>query len=200
MRYVYALMWAFLVVEGVFFAPTHIDTEQLWNMIMGQYEGINPALVSLFMMMGLHPMLCAAYLWEYKSKPSYIPFCMGSFFLGCFALLPFLFFRSIQHRKISFWTSANLPSIAILIGFVFFLAYGMTGDISSFHQTFQEDNFVHIMSLDFLVFVVVASLLSVEDGRRYGKKYSILALIPLFGPLIWLCIRKEEDLVEHSPS
>ena len=169
-------------------------------MIMGRYDGINPTLVSLFMMMGLHPVLCAAYLWEYKSKPSYIPFCVGSFFLGCFALLPFLFFRSIQYRKISLWTSKKLPSIAILVGFILFIAYGLQGDFSLFYQTFQNDNFVHIMSLDFLVFVAVASLLSIEDGRRYGKKHSLVALTPLFGPLLWLCIRKEKNCVPHSPS
>ena len=117
MRYIYAFMWIFLILEGIFFAPAQIDTERLWNMVVGQYEGINPALVSLFMMMGLHPLLCAAYLWEYKSKPSYIPFCVGSFFLGCFVLLPFLFFRSIQHRQASLWTSNKVPCIAIAIGF-----------------------------------------------------------------------------------
>lgn len=198
MRYIYAFMWIFLILEGIFFAPAQIDTERLWNMVVGQYEGINPALVSLFMMMGLHPLLCAAYLWEYKSKPSYIPFCVGSFFLGCFVLLPFLFFRSIQHRQASLWSSNRISCIAIAIGFILCLIYGSFGDISLLYQTFLEDNFVHIMSFDFLVFVVVASLLSFEDGRRYNKPGGILTLLPLLGPLLWLCIRKEEDRIKRS--
>ena len=85
------------------------------------------------------------------------------------------------------------------MGFVGLFVYGaVQGDISLLYQTFLEDNFVHIMSLDFLVFVLVASFLCVEDMERTKTTKTYLAWIPLFGPLLWLCIRKRESPHVHS--
>jgi hypothetical protein len=60
------------------------------------------------------------------------------------------------------------------------------------HQ-WQSNRFIHVMSLDFCLLCLLFPALLRDDMARRGLKnpqlFWLTALIPLFGPLIYLCVR-----------
>ncbi|KAB8330245.1 DUF2834 domain-containing protein [Scytonema tolypothrichoides VB-61278] len=200
----FGVLWLGLIIYAFFFAPpTQPDTfELIKNLSTGQWQGINPLVVALFNVMGIWPMIygCLIFIDGRGQKIPAWFFASVSFGVGAFALLPYLALREPNQKfpgsKNAFLKilDCRLTGIALVIGTVILIAYGVgQGDWGNFIEQWQTSRFIHVMSLDFcLLCLLFPTLLEDDMARREIKNpqlFWLLGLIPLFGPLIYLCIR-----------
>ena len=198
------LLWVGFVAYAFLLAPPdQPDTlELIKNLSTGQWEGINPLIVSLFNIMGVWPIIysCLLFIDGREQKIPAWPFASASFGVGAFALLPYLALREpsteFTGRKNVFLKllDSRLTGVALTIAAVILVAYGLqNGNWGNFVQQWQTSRFIHVMSLDFCLLCLLFPALLGDDMARRGLKNSQLfwltALIPLFGPLIYLCVR-----------
>lgn len=199
----FGLLWVGFVTYAFLLAPPdQPDTfELIKNLSTGQWEGINPLVVSLFNIMGVWPMIysCLLFIDGTQKIPAW-PFASVSFGVGAFALLPYLALREpnteFSGKKNAFLKllDSRLTGVALTIGAVILVAYGLgNGDWGNFVQQWQNSRFIHVMSLDFCLLCLLFPALLGDDMTRRGLKnpqlFWLTALIPLFGPLIYLCVR-----------
>lgn len=212
----FGLLWVGFVTYAFLLAPPdQPDTLYLIkNLSTGQWEGINPLIVSLFNIMGVWPMIysCLLFIDGRAQKIPAWPFASVSFGVGAFALLPYLALREpsteFPGKKNAFLLllDSRLTGVVLTIGAVILVAYGLgNGDWGNFVQQWQTSRFIHVMSWDFcLLCLLFPALLGDDMGRRGLKNpqlFWLTALIPLFGPLIYLCVRPPLPAVgtEGSP-
>lgn len=197
------LLWLGLVIYAFVFAPPdQPDTiELIKNLSTGKWDGINPIIVSLFNIMGVLPLIYSALTFidgRQQKIPAWL-FSTASFGVGAFALLPYLALREPNQE---FTGSKNLflkildsrlLGIALTIGAIFLLSYGLfNGNWADFIQQWQTSRFIHVMSLDFCLLCLLFPALLGDDMAKRGIKNSSLfwvAMLPLIGPLLYLCIR-----------
>ncbi len=198
------LIWIGLASYAFLLAPPNQpDTLTLIkNLSIGNIEGINPIIVSLFYVMGIWPIIysCLLFIDGKAQKIPAWPFAVGSFGVGAFAILPYLALRETNQEftgdkniflKIldSRWTGILTALATIAIA-----SYGLlAGDWNDFIQQWQTNQFINVMSLDFcMLFLLFPTLLGDDMARREVKNpqiFRLLSLIPLFGALIYLCLR-----------
>ena len=200
----FGLLWLGFIGYAFFFAPPDQPNtlELITKLSTGDWEGINPLIISLFNIMGVWPMIYGAVLFidgRGQKIPAWI-FATLSFGVGAFALLPYLAFRQpnpefpgAKNWLIKFWDSRIL-GIALTLGAGFLVFSGITqGDWSDFIQQWQTSRFIHVMSLDFCMLAALFPALLGDDMARRGWQDSrifwAVSLIPLFGPVLYLCLR-----------
>ncbi len=199
----WSLWIGFSVYAFVFAPPNQPDTfELIKNLSTGQWEGINPLIVSLFNLMGVFPLIysCMVFIDGKGQKiPAWI-FTTFSFGVGAFALLPYLALREpnpdFVGKKNAFLKilDSRITGIALSIGAIVLVSYALQGGWSDFVQQWQTDRFIHVMSLDFCLLCLLFPALLGDDMAKRGMENPILfwlvTLIPLFGPLAYLSVRK----------
>ena len=200
----FGLLWVGFIAYAFLLAPPNQpDTSELIkNLATGQWEGINPLVVSLFNIMGVWPLIysCLLFIDGKAQKIPAWPFATLSFGVGAFALLPYLALREpsteFSGKKNAFLKllDSRLTGIALTIGAAILVAYGLqNGDWGNFVQQWQTSRFIHVMSLDFCLLCLLFPALLGDDMARRGLKNPLIfwltALVPLFGPLIYLCVR-----------
>lgn len=198
------LLWVGFVAYAFLLAPPNQPgtPELIKNLSTGQWQGINPLVVSLFNIMGVWPMIysCLLFIDGRAQKIPVWPFAAASFGVGAFALLPYLALREpsteFPQGKNAFLKllDSRLTGIALTIGTVILVGYGLlNGDWGNFIQQWQTSRFIHVMSLDFCLLCLLFPALLGDDMARRGLKnpqlFWLTALVPLFGPLIYLCVR-----------
>ncbi|WP_414618968.1 DUF2834 domain-containing protein [Calothrix sp. CCY 0018] len=194
----------FSVYAFVFAPPNQPDTfELIKNLSTGQWEGINPLIVSLFNLMGVFPLIysCMVFIDGKGQKiPAWI-FATFSFGVGAFALLPYLALREpnpdFVGEKNAFIKvlDSRITGIVLSVGAIVLVSYGLQGgNWGDFVQQWQTDRFIHVMSLDFCLLCLLFPALLGDDMAKRGMKNRILfwlvTLIPLFGSLAYLSVRK----------
>jgi hypothetical protein len=198
------LLWLGFVGYAFLLAPPdRSDTLQLIiDLSTGKWAGINPLIIALFNLMGILPMVYAALI-LIDGKTQRIPaglFCAASFGVGAFAILPYLALREPNSRPIGDRSGiikivdSRWLGILLSIGTVVLLAYGIgRGDWVDFVQQWRTSRFIHVMSLDFCLLCLLLPVLINDDLQRRSftnpAAIRLLSLIPLFGGLIYLCIR-----------
>ena len=198
------LLWVGLVSYAFLLAPPNQpDTfELIKNLSTGQWTGINPLIIALFNIMGVWPMIygCLLFIDGRGQKIPAWPFATFSFGVGAFALLPYL---ALREPNTQFSGQKNLflkildsrwLGLILTIGSVTLVSYGLLGaDWADYVQQFQTSRFIHVMSLDFCLLCLIFPALLGDDMARRGINNPALfwavALIPLFGPLAYLCLR-----------
>ncbi|ELR99518.1 hypothetical protein [Gloeocapsa sp. PCC 73106] len=203
-RILFALLWLTFIVYAFFLAPSdRPDTITLiTNLATGNWEGINPLVISLFNLMGIWPMIyaCILLIDGRKQKIPAWPFALGSFAVGAFALLPYLVLRD---QNLEFQGEKNLviklldsriTGLLLLIGACVLLWFGLShGDWQNFGYQWQNSRFINVMSLDFCLLAILFPTLVQDDlaRRKAETTQPLLAIcfIPLIGPLIYLCLR-----------
>lgn len=198
------LLWISLAGYAFVLAPP--DQPDTWmlikNLSIGNIEGINPIIVSLFYVMGIWPIIysCLLFIDGKTQKIPAWPFAVGSFGVGAFAILPYLALRAKNNpftgEKNIFLKILDSRWTGILTAFatVGIVSYGLlTGDWQDFIQQWQTNRFINVMSLDFCMLCLLFPILLGDDMARRGVKnppvFWLLSLIPLFGPLLYLCWR-----------
>ncbi len=198
------LLWLGFIAYAFLLDPSNQpDTLQLIkNLSTGNWEGINPLVVSLFNIMGVWPMIysCLLFIDGRGQKIPAWPFATLSLGVGAFALLPYLALREpnpdFTGKKNVFLKllDSRLTGVALSIGAITLVSYGLiNGDWGNFIQQWQTSRFIHVMSLDFCLLCLLFPALLGDDMARRGLKnpqlFWLSALIPLFGSLIYLCLR-----------
>jgi hypothetical protein len=201
------IVWLFFLGYAVFFAPpgTPDTSELLLKLILAQTAGLNPILVALFNIMGLLPI----WYWFLLAPDSRIqkipvwPFALGMMAAGGFALLPYLALRTSYAQappaqKSLSWMQRLFDNrwiaLMVVLGVFGLGFYGLQqGDWTNYLTQFHRNQFVHVMSLDFLLLCICLPILIQQDltHRKLSEKNLLwkLALIPLLGPAIYLVLR-----------
>ncbi|MDF5713823.1 MAG: DUF2834 domain-containing protein [Rhizonema sp. NSF051] len=202
-KIIFGALWLGFVTYAFLFAPPNQpDTfELIKNLSTGQWQGINPLIVALFNIMGVWPIIysCLAFFDGRGQKIPAWPFVTASFAMGAFALLPYLTLREpnpqFSGKKNLFLSllDSRLTGVVLTLGTAIIVAYGWGGDWGNFVQQWQTDQFIHVMSLDFCLLCLLFPALLRDDMERRGMKNSqlfwLITLIPLFGAVVYLCVR-----------
>ncbi len=133
----------------------------------------------------------------------------GSFFVGAFALLPYLALRQSNPNfrgKKNFFLKvldSRLIGITLTIGVIIFLAFGLLkGNWGDFVQEWQTNQFIHVMSLDFCLLCCLFPALLGDDLARRGIKNSLvfwtITLVPLLGILAYLSLRPPVEEINQA--
>jgi hypothetical protein len=195
--------------------PLPADTLQpLLQLLGGQIPLINPVLISLFSLVGIWLLIYSCLVFpdgRMQRLPAWA-FMLASVGSGVLALIPYLALRQ-SNQDFSGpkdgWLGlleSRFTAITLVISTVVLLAFALFwGDWSAYFFEFQRNKFVHGMSLAFLLFCGLfpyPTLLSDDMARRGLTSDSALfwgvALVPLFGPLAYLCLRP--PLLTHRRS
>lgn len=214
----FGLLWiGFIAYAFLLAPPNQPDTvELITNLSTGKWQGINPLIIALFNIMGIWPLIysCLVFIDGKEQKLRAWPFAIASFGMGAFALLPYLALRQPNHDftgskdiLLSIWDSRWL-GIALTVGTLILLSFGLIkGDWGSFIEQWQTSRFIHVMSLDFCLLCLLFPALLGDDLTRRGLKDSpwfwVVVLLPLLGPLLYLCLRPplpdaEKELASSS--
>jgi hypothetical protein len=210
----FGLIWLCLVIYSVFFAVNQAkssseafqqDLDLIINMSILKWDGINPIVIAIFFIMGIFPLVYGAFiLFDSQKQPvSPYPFFIASFGLGAFALLPYFTWREpdtigqqekgLLLKVLDSRLMAIIASISILV----FIVWGaINGDWSDFIAQWHTSQFIHIMTIDFCIlsFLLPAAILKDDMERRGIKNHQffwLAALVPLFGSLIYWCVRPQ---------
>ncbi|MBD2336787.1 DUF2834 domain-containing protein [Calothrix sp. FACHB-156] len=199
----FGLLWLGFIVYAFFLAPPdRPDTfELIKNLSTGQWQGINPLVIALFNIMGIWPVIYSA-LVLFDGRGQKIRawlFAIASFAVGAFALLPYLALRQPnpqfqgQKNAVLKLLDSRVTGVGLTIATAILVAYGLQGNWADFAQQWQTSRFIHVMSLDFVLLCLLFPALLGDDMARRGWKnpalFWLITLIPLFGPLIYLCVR-----------
>ncbi|MDY6805411.1 MAG: DUF2834 domain-containing protein [Cyanobacteriota bacterium] len=212
-KIIFWLIWIGSIAYAFLLAPPDRPEtlELIKDLSTGNWEGINPSIISLFNLMGIWPMIysCLLLFDGREQKIQAWPFVTLSFGIGAFALLPYLGSRdpnpnfSGTKNLLLKILDSRFTAIAITLAASAFVLFGLlNGDWGDFIRQWQTSKFIHVMSLDFCLLCVLFPALLGDDMLRRGMENQILfwvaALIPLFGPLIYLCLRKPNDEVDSK--
>jgi hypothetical protein len=198
-------LWFAFVLYGFWGAPpSQPETlELIAALAQGNWDGINPLVIALFNAMGVLPVMYGALLFldgRGQKIPAW-PFAVGSFFLGAFALLPYLVLRQKNSRFTGTkniwlrWHDSRWLGFFCLVALVVLLIYGLgNGDWADYGARFAGDRFIHVMSLDFCLLSLLFPLLLEDDLARRGlaEKQWIpwaIALTPPLGAALYLTLR-----------
>jgi len=200
----FSLLWLAVVIYAFFLAPPNQpDTfELIKNLSTGNWDGINPLIIALFNIMGIWPMIysCLMFIDGREQKiPAWL-FAAVSFGVGAFALLPYLALRQPNQE---FTGSKDIVlkildsrwfGVALTLGTVALLSFGLLkGDWGDFIRQWQTSRFIHVMSIDFCLLCLLFPALLGDDMARRGLKnpflFWVVTLVPLIGPLLYLCLR-----------
>ncbi|CAE7263674.1 kptA, partial [Symbiodinium necroappetens] len=190
--------WMALLAYSVLLAPGKSPDERVADQALIQqifstpFDGsVNPLFCCIFNMLGIWPMIYAATLLpgaDRQSPAPALPFVAGSFFLGAFALSPYLALR--ENRSVAGqsgeidWATANILenrlTALVLLAFAAYLALFAVGNgviggfspseaFSGFMPVFGSSLTAHVSSLDFMVLWMLFGPVLLEDGRRRGN-------------------------------
>ena len=204
----FALIWLGFVLYAFTLAPpAQPDTlDLIVKLSTGQWDGLNPLIVTLFNLMGIWPMIyaCLVLIDGVGQKILAWPFVAVSFGVGAFAILPYF---ALRDRNPTFTaTKSKLLSLLdspwtgrlLTIGALGLLSYGLlNGNLSDnwsdFLYQWKTSQFIHVMSLDFcMLSIIFAPLLADDMAKRDFQNAAIFwiaVLVPLLGILLYLSVR-----------
>jgi hypothetical protein len=203
------LLWGGFIVYIILFAPAlHLDStlKLLKNLITFQWAAINPVILSLFSLVGIWLLIFSSLLFFDGRMQSirFYPFALASIASGTIGLIPYLALRepnqSFTGKKDAFLKvlDSRFFTVSLTITTLGLLGYALIfGDWNAFINEFISDKFINGMSIAFWLFYLVfpTQILDDDIGRRnwnsetMGQFYLFIALVPLFGPLVYLCLR-----------
>lgn len=200
------LIWAGFIVYVVFLAPP-IHLQETWTLLIKiltvQWADINPIILSLFALIGVCIFIYSSVLFfdGRMQKISFWPFALASVGTGVIGLIPYLALREANQefsgQKDAFLQllDSRLTGLLATLFTIGLLAFGiLAGDWGDFIQQFQGDRFINGMSLAFCLFCLLFPTVLGDDMARRGylsnsQLFWVIALLPLLGPLAYLCWR-----------
>lgn len=213
-KIIFGLVWLAFGGYAFLLAPAEQGNTNLLiqNLISGNFEGINPVIISLFNIMGVLPAIYACVLFadgRGQKVPAWI-FVILSFGIGAFGLLPYFALRNSSPKFVG---EKNLLikmfdsrwiGIVLMVTSLFLLGYAVkSGDWADFIYQFQTSRFINVMSLDFCMLCALFPWILGDDMRRRGmannQVFLAVSTIPLFGALAYLCLRSPLNPTQDTP-
>ena len=208
-RLLLALLLAADVAYTAFLAPkTDLPGVTFVSLALGQGPARNPAVWAVFQLLGVIPLMYWALLlpdgrgqrvWAW-------PFALGMMALGSFSLLPYLILRrpyvrpTLGPRPLWVrWFEGRPYAVFVCLALAALLFYGVGwGDLADYAGWFRRSNFIHVMTVDFVLLVLLFPALLRDDMARRGVSDEdplgrIALALPLFGPAYYLLRRPAED-------
>ncbi|XP_027343264.1 uncharacterized protein LOC113855831 [Abrus precatorius] len=219
------LLWGALMYYVFLLAPNQTPSrdvyfiQKLLNLKGDDGFRMNEVLVSLWYIMGLWPLAYSMLLLptgrSSKNNIPVWPFLVLSSIGGAYALLPyFVLWRPpappVEETELKTWPLNFMESkvtaiISLAAGIAIITYAGLAGqDVwKEFYQYFRESKFIHIMSIDFIIFSTFAPFWIYNDmtARKWFDKGSWLlpiSLIPFLGPGLYLFLRPSLSTVAIS--
>jgi hypothetical protein len=198
------ILWLGLIIYAFFFAPPNQANtfELITKLLTGDWEGINPLIISLFNLMGIWAIIytCLLLIDGRGQKIKAFPFAIASFAVGSFVILPYLALRQFNPEFVGEKNclikvlDSRSTGIILTIGTIVLLVFGISqGNWGDFLQQWQTNRFIHVMSLDFcLLCLLFPTLLGDDIARREIKNKKIfwaITFVPLLGALAYLYLR-----------
>lgn len=201
------MIWFGFISYVLFFAPPLQPNilQPLQQLLSGQLPILNPVVVSLFSMVGIWLLIYSCLIFadgRMQRIPAWL-FMVSAIATGVVGLIPYLALREPNERfsgKKDSWLAlldARSTGVILTISTLILLAFAVLfGDWSAFIVSFQTNKFVHAMTLAVCLFALLfpyPTLLSDDMARRgltsRSQFFWVIALVPLFGPLAYLCLR-----------
>ncbi|MEP0916447.1 hypothetical protein NC981_06430 [Leptolyngbya sp. DQ-M1] len=201
------MIWLGFIVYVLWFAPPLRSNllQPIQTLLSGQIPLLNPVVVSIFSMVGIWLLIYSCLIFA-DGRTQRIPawaFVLGSIASGVLALIPYLALRepneqfSGEKDPLLSVLDARSTGIVLTISTLVLLLFAILfGDWGAFIQSFLTDKFIHGMTLAVLLFTLLfpyPTLLSDDMARRglmqQSQFFWVIALVPLFGPLAYLCLR-----------
>jgi magnesium-transporting ATPase (P-type) len=202
------IVWLGFIVYVLFFAPPlPLDDllQPIQTLLSGRLPALNPVVVSLFSMVGIWLLIYSCLIFadgRMQQIPAWI-FMLMAIATGVVALIPYLALREPNEQfsgKKDFWLSlldSRSTGVILTVSTFSLLAFAVFfGDWAAFIQSFQTNKFIHGMTLAFCLFALLfpyPTLLKDDFARRgltsNSQFFWLVALVPLFGPLAYLCLR-----------
>ena len=204
-----SLLWlikASFITYLLFLAPPfHWESTKslIIRLLTLQWNAINPVIFSLFCLVGVWLLIYSSLLFfdgRMQSVPFY-PFALAALGSGVVGLIPYL---AIREPNTEFtgskdaWLSildSRSTGLVLMLFTLGLLVYALlAGDWGEFWRFFSGDRFINGMSLAFGLFYLLFPTVLGDDLARRGYLrnsllYWLIALVPLFGPLAYLCWR-----------
>ena len=205
-RLLLATIWTVFLGYVLWLAP--LDRPYTWSFARSlatlHWNEINAYLLAVFWLMGVWPMIYACLMFadgQMQPFPAW-PFFVGSNLTGVICLLPYLLVRrrnptfyGKKDRWLS-WLDRRSTGVGLLMAAIALIAFALiTGNWADFWAQFRTHAFVHLITLDFCLMGVIFPITSLldDDMQRRGAyspgRFWAIALVPLFGPLLYLCWR-----------
>lgn len=200
------LLWVSFIVYLLLLAPPfnwEFTKLLLIKLLTLQWSAINPVILSLFSLIGVWILIYSSLLFfdgRMQTLPFY-PFALLALGTGVVGLIPYLAWRkpNTEFTGTKDWWLSLLDSrstgIALILFTLGLLIYALIGgDWGEFWQLFKSDRFINGMSLAFGLFCLLFPTVLGDDMTRRGylresQLFWFIALVPLFGPLFYLCWR-----------
>lgn len=195
-----------------------LDRAYTWyvgqKLLTCQWQDLNAFLPAIFWFMGIWSMIYGCLMFADGRMQSFRawPYFFGSNFTGVMTLLPYLIFRrshqEFEGEKDQWLRMFDQRSMGFLLfGLtIVLLAYAwIAGDWQDFVQQFHNRAFVHLISLDFCCMQLIFPITTLfeDDMARRGwhdaRIYWLVVLLPLFGPLLYLCVRPPLPTSDRPP-
>lgn len=200
------LIWAGFIAYVVFLAPPIHWQETLsllTKILTFQWTDVNPIILSLFSLIGIWIFIYGSVLFfdGRMQKISFWPFALASLGTGVISLIPYLALREANQefsgQKDAFLQllDSRTTGLFVTLFTIGLLGYGIIfGDWAGYIQQFQSDRFINGMSLAFCLFCALFPTVLGDDMARRGylsnsQLFWYIALVPLLGPLAYLCWR-----------
>jgi hypothetical protein len=185
-RALYLSIFALLLGEALLFAPPQRPDQTEWvlRLITGDWSGEEASVVALFNLMGVWPLAMGALLAPRlrRSPVPLWPFVLGSMALGAFVLLPGLALGagSGPVARWQTWLGSRGFAAALLVAALGLMGWALVaGDPTAFARVWRTEQFVHVMSHDFVALWLTSMVAAHELGEdRWGW-----TAVPLLGAL-----------------
>ena len=205
-KFILCVIWVGFVTYTVLLAP--IDQPYTWflaqKLLTLRWAELNAIIPALFSLMGIWSMIYGCFMFADGKMQNFRawPYFIASNFTGVICLLPYLILRKSNQEfsgEKDYWLrlfDRRSTGVILLISALALFIYAfLAGDWNDYIQQFQTRAFVHLITLDFSLMGLIFPLTTLfeNDMQRRGLKdariFWVVALVPLFGPLVYLCLR-----------
>lgn len=198
------LFWTAFVLYTIVLAPLDQPgtLELVGKLLRLEWGDLNAYVPTLFSLMGVWPMVyaCILFIDDRMQRISALPSFLVSNGSGVIGMMPYLLLREpapeFRGQK-GFWIrqlDARRTGVALTLSTVALFAYALIwGDWGNFLLQLQQSHFLYLMSLDFCSMHLVFPSILGDDMARRGlddpRIFWAVTLVPLWGPLLYLCLR-----------
>jgi len=201
------LLLADILYDG-FLAPKGDPPGNLFlTLALGRGPARNPAVWGVFQLLGVIPLMYWALLFpDGRGQRVWAwPFALGMMALGALALLPYLILRRPYPDPApgprgppARWFGGRPFALFVGVALAALLAFiASAGNLAGYVTWFRRSNFIHVMTVDLLVLILLFPALLRDDMARRGVSpedplgRAALA-VPLLGPA-WYLLRRPAE-------